>query len=86
ASAIDAASFGGSLATSALDPVQMARAVDNLLLNALAHCTAGGHIALGARLREDGRLLLWVADDGPGVPAELRDSLFDPFVSQRTGG
>ncbi|MFX5510289.1 hypothetical protein ABTD49_20730, partial [Acinetobacter baumannii] len=51
-SAIDAASFGGSLATSALDPVQMARAVDNRLLNALAHCTAGGHIALGARLRE----------------------------------
>lgn len=86
AAAIDIATFGSSLTTSALDPVQLARAVDNLLLNALAHCTAGGHIELGARRREDGRLLLWVADDGPGVPAELRDSLFDPFVSQRSGG
>lgn len=84
--AIDLPSFTGGLATSALDPVQMARALDNLLLNALAHCSAGGRIEIGARRQSNGRLLLWVADDGPGVPAELRDSLFDPFVSQRSGG
>lgn len=85
--AIDLPSFAGGLTTTALDPVQMARALDNLLLNALAHCPAGGRIEVGARLRDEERaLLLWVADDGPGVPAELRDSLFDPFVSQRSGG
>ena len=83
---LDLHSFAPGLSTSALDPVQMARALDNLLLNALAHCEAGGRIDIGARLGADGRLQLWVADDGPGVAPELRESLFDPFVSQRSGG
>ncbi|QDD66845.1 sensor histidine kinase [Herbaspirillum seropedicae] len=74
------------LVTHSLDPAQLARALDNLLLNALAHCPTGGEIEIGARLRSPGRLLLWVADNGPGVPQDLRQSLFDPFVSQRPGG
>ncbi|HZG20753.1 MAG TPA: ATP-binding protein [Herbaspirillum sp.] len=84
--ALNLPSFAGGLSTTALDPVQMARALDNLLLNALAHCEPGGLIQIGARLVQDARLLLWVADDGPGVAPELRESLFDPFVSQRSGG
>lgn len=68
------------------DPVQMARVFDNLLLNALAHTPAGGSIELGARRTEAGALLLWVADDGTGVPAELRDTLFEAFATARTGG
>lgn len=69
-----------------LDPAQVARALDNLLLNALSHTSEGGSIELGARRAGPGRLLLWVADDGSGVPAELRDTLFEPFATGRTGG
>lgn len=69
-----------------LDPVQMARALDNLLLNALAHTGRGGVIELGARRRQNGALLLWVADDGAGIPPELRDSIFEPFTTARPGG
>jgi signal transduction histidine kinase len=29
---------------------------------------------------------LQVRDDGPGIPEEIRNRLFDPFVSGRTGG
>lgn len=69
------------------DPTQMARVFDNLLLNALAHTPAGGRIELGARRGASGTLLvLWVADDGAGVPAELRETLFEAFATARTGG
>lgn len=84
--AIDSASFAKGMNTNAMDPGQMARALDNLLLNALAHCTRGGEIEVGVRHLPGDRLLLWVADDGPGVPRELRDTLFDPFVGSRPGG
>lgn len=69
-----------------LDPVQIARALDNLLLNALAHTAAGGRVELGADRSGNGRLRLWVADDGTGIAAELRDTLFEPFTTARPGG
>ncbi len=31
-------------------------------------------------------VLLRVSDDGPGIPEEVRERLFDPFVSARVGG
>ncbi|MFC4924489.1 MULTISPECIES: sensor histidine kinase [Delftia] len=71
-----------------LDPAQMARALDNLLLNALAHTAAGGRVELGADRggTNSGPLQLWVADDGTGVAPELRDTLFEPFTTARPGG
>ncbi len=35
---------------------------------------------------EDGRVVVRVVDDGPGVPAEIRATLFDPLVTRRGGG
>jgi len=67
------------------DPGQLARVIDNLLSNALAHTSAGGQVTLGAARR--GKLLqLWVADNGSGVAAPLRATLFDPLVTGREGG
>lgn len=68
------------------DPVQMTRVLDNLLLNALAHTGQGGVIEMGACRAEAGALVLWVADDGIGVAAELRETLFEPFATARAGG
>jgi len=42
-------------------------------------------ISTDARLRDDD-IVLDVTDDGPGVPDELRDRLFDPLVTARPGG
>ncbi len=69
-----------------LDPAQIGRALDNLVLNALAHTPRGGCVQLGVERGGAGRLRLWVADDGPGIAPGLRDSLFEPFTTARPGG
>ena len=51
----------------------------NLVENALRHTPEGSNIQVSAR-REDGSAVLEVADDGPGIPAEIRDQVFDRIV------
>jgi signal transduction histidine kinase len=48
--------------------------------------TAGEEIEIGARRLPAGRVLLWVSDRGPGVPASDRPHVFEPyFTTKRTG-
>ena len=61
------------------DPVQMSRALGNLLLNALQE-ERPGTVRLSAS-RKDGELVLAVSDEGEGPTEAVRDHLFDPFVS-----
>lgn len=67
------------------DPSQMQRVMDNLIINALQNTPAGGAIAVEAHRKND-MLLLRVADTGPGIAAELRERLFEPFVTGRADG
>jgi signal transduction histidine kinase len=64
------------------DRDQVKRAVLNLLRNA-AH--AGARVRLWAE-EEQGEIMIAVMDDGPGVAPELRDRIFDPFVSDKEQG
>ena len=50
----------------------------NLLENAVRH--AGSRVRLGLRA-VDGVAVLDVTDDGPGIPAEDRDRVFDRFFT-----
>jgi signal transduction histidine kinase len=68
-----------------LDPGLLRRALDALLENARHHTPPGGQITLRAA-RPDGLLRIEVADTGPGIPAALRESVFEPFVSGRPEG
>jgi two-component system, OmpR family, sensor histidine kinase PrrB len=54
--------------------------VDNLLENAALHGGGRVDVDLG---REDGRWLLRVADDGPGIPEGERERLLEPFARGR---
>jgi hypothetical protein len=67
------------------DPDQMGRALDNLLLNAMQVLAPGGRVILSAQ-REGSELRLRVEDDGPGIAADIKDRLFDPFVTGRADG
>lgn len=68
-----------------LDPSQMQRALDNLIINAIQNTPAGGTISVDAGRRDD-NLLLRVADTGPGVAEDVRERLFEPFVTGRADG
>lgn len=61
-------------------PAQVLREVlSNLLVNALAVLPRGGTITLDAcSCADEGRVLLRVEDTGPGVPAEIREQVFQP--------
>jgi len=84
------------------DQEQLKGAFLNLLLNATESMNEGGRlwITTGAhdRAPEDGResagmadvsrpaIRVEILDEGPGVPKELRDSIFDPFFSTKKDG
>lgn len=53
------------------------RLLDNLLENALRHTPHGGRVELGGRV-EGETFLGWVKDSGAGIPAELKNRLFEP--------
>jgi len=63
-----------------LERSRMERAFVNLIGNALEAMPEGGEVRLAAHL-ENGMALVEVADNGPGIAAEIRDRLFQPFVS-----
>ena len=59
--------------------------VENLLSNALKFTPRGGRV--GVRLRAEGeRVVMEVWDSGPGIPAEERDRVFEPFFQGTARG
>jgi signal transduction histidine kinase len=63
------------------DAEQVESLVARLLENAVAATPAGGRIAVALSVVEGAALRLTVRDSGRGIPAELRDRIFDPFFS-----
>jgi signal transduction histidine kinase len=71
--------------TASFDAEQMARALDNLLINALQHTPAGGRVALRATVAE-AMLTFTVSDTGPGIDPGIAARLFEPFATSRADG
>ena len=72
-------------ARASFDEPSLARAVENLLLNALQHSPTGGRVTLGAELLPDS-CHLSVHDEGPGVTPAEAERIFEPFVTGRAEG
>ena len=52
----------------------------NLITNALEAMPRGGEVRIGATRNRD-YVLIAVEDTGPGIPHEIRDKVFEPFVT-----
>jgi signal transduction histidine kinase len=61
-----------------VDAAQVERIVENLVTNAIRYTPAGTGIWLAAESSSEG-LLLSVDDAGPGISADIRESIFEPF-------
>lgn len=60
---------------------RMERVFSNLLVNSVQAMRAGGAVEVSAR-RDDHSILVDITDNGPGIPSEIRDRLFQPFVTE----
>ena len=76
--------IGTDVTVARFDPDRMARAMENLISNALQATPAGVVRVTAAATGSE--LVLAVTDDGIGPPETIRDHLFDPFVTGRPEG
>ena len=68
------------------DPLQMERALLNLVLNALDAAATGGRVWIRASETGDGAVAIAVEDDGPGIDTEVLPRIFDPFFTTKDSG
>ena len=59
--------------------------VSNLVVNALEATPRGGHVIVSAA-SHNGVCTLAVEDDGPGIPAALREKILRPFFTTKSQG
>jgi two-component system, NtrC family, sensor histidine kinase PilS len=87
---------GGSLIVEG-DEDMLHRAIFNLTLNAVQASPPDGEVRLEASMLDAeqlplgagydvGSVAVRVSDDGPGIPADIRERLFDPFFTTKPGG
>ena len=63
------------------DPARLAQLVVNLVDNAIRHSPAGGEVLVSARMIDGSMWWLEVRDEGPGIPAEDAERVFERFGS-----
>jgi len=70
-------------AKAVIDARNLESAIYNLLLNACQAATRSTHVPeVNVHLVEvDERIYVTISDNGPGIPASVRRTLFDPFVT-----
>ena len=61
------------------DDLRIRQAIGNLLSNARAHTPPGTDISITATARDGRSAVIEVADNGPGVPPEIADKVFERF-------
>ncbi len=74
-----------NVGTIAADPDLLHRALSNLVLNAMDAMPNGGTLTLRTR-REDGKIMIEVADTGTGLTREECERIFTPYYTSKQHG
>ena len=61
------------------DPLRLGQIIGNLVSNAIKYTPGGGTIVIEAGT-EDQQLWIRISDTGPGIPPDLQEKMFEPFV------
>ena len=75
----------GNAAVVDVDAEQLQLAVQNVLMNAVQAMNGEGSVRVDIA-RHGGEWQIAVADNGPGMPPEVKDKVFDPFFTTRSRG
>jgi two-component system phosphate regulon sensor histidine kinase PhoR len=65
--------------TARADADRLQQVLTNLVENAIKYGRSDGRVVIGGQPRGVGRIELWVQDDGPGIPPESRERVFERF-------
>ena len=68
-----------------VDVAKLHQLVLNLVRNACEAVPPDGHVTVGIRV-DDARCMIRVADDGPGIPDDVKPRIYEPFFSTKEGG
>lgn len=82
---IDIGVAGNSDATALDNEADLVTLVENLVGNAIRHTPVLGRIDLDVRF-DAGPAVIQVNDTGPGIPAQQRERVFDPFYRNLENG
>jgi signal transduction histidine kinase len=70
-----------------VDPEQLTQLLLNLAINACEAMEYKGELELTVTEGVDGKTCeLWVRDSGPGLPIEVREDIFKPFITSKRSG
>ncbi len=65
------------------DPPRLRQIVEHLVENAVKYAPPGTTISVGATL-DEGHVRIAISDEGPGIPKEWRERIFEPYARRDT--
>lgn len=68
-----------------MDKGQIQQVLLNLMLNAIEVMPSGGELFIDSEIK-DGRANIYLRDQGTGIPEDLRERIFESFLTGKTGG
>ncbi|MFK8114321.1 MAG: nitrogen regulation protein NR(II) [Rubripirellula sp.] len=75
----------GAMPQVAADRIRLEQVLLNLLVNSMEAMPTGGELKIRALPTKDS-VRLEVTDSGPGIPDDLKDSVFDPYFTTKSEG